>query len=219
MKMNSSIRLLTLTAVGVTLATLGVSHARADTSTSTYTFPTTSVYSGSTNNLSVPKTFSATIDDFNPALGMLTGVAFTYSYDFTTAYSGTTGGGGALSGTFTLAGTQVKVGGLVQYAGASFGGAGTGTGTASATSAAPIDPDNGVSEVTGSGTYAFVWSTTLNYSGSPGENLNGITLTPASSVTATYTYTPAAAPEPSTWAMLSVGAVGMAFALRRRGRA
>jgi len=153
---------------------------------------------------------------FDPGLGTLTGVVFSYDYDFklTMDFPAAGGGGGAsASGPFLLDGINPPGAG---------GGQGTGGGGAPGTTAEfPFSFTGTYIYPSDSGFADFVaaapgqtrtWDFAATVSASPGADITStVEMLNTSSVTVTYTYTPV--PEP---AALSLLVLGGATLLRRR---
>jgi hypothetical protein len=90
---------------------------------------------------------------------------------------------------------------------ASFNGDFNGSSEISVESTVPVTPDNSLSAFVGPGTFTFDLVGNVAFGSDAGfEMVDSVELNSVSNVVVTYTYTPDGVPEPSTWALLGVGA-------------
>ena len=193
-----------------------VASAHGAISTQTVSITPQTILSASTGGSSSASPLTATFNQFNPALGTLTNVGFTYTYNYNTTTGGTLGGagGGAANGNFLINGIVLQSGGQAVVGTTTYSVTAASSGTFNLTSSSPLVPDNSLSAVTGAGTYTFSFQDVVNYAGGgpSGAPPTTVALVSPSSDTVTYTYT-AAVPEPASLSLLGLGAIAL---LRRR---
>ena len=152
-------------------------------------------------------TDTATLPKFNPALGTLTDVTFSYNYGGAIDVEGGGGAVGQINGEIFVNGTDTAL---------SAGGGGFGPGGVSALNGSFTGTydDPNLPNDAGTGTVSLAWVTTGNYVsyayGTPTATLEATSPSP---VSVTYTYT--AVPEPTSLGLLFASGVSL-LARRRR---
>lgn len=170
--------------------------------------------SGQTN---FSHSFSGTVNQFDPALGTLTGITLDFSFTFSGSVTiGAAPGGGGLStgGSVTWNGDTIDGAG-----GGSGGGGGPGSVVNLQSTVSFLRSPAGLdfSMATGTGTALLSYDAGVSLS-FPGDTTINTFQLDAGSMTLTYAY--AAVPEPSTYAALAgFAALGVVIARRRRATA
>ena len=206
MRIVSFCKCLSGTALAVLLA--GAAGANAAMVAYSVDAATTLVPATTSSVSGVSYTDTSTFPQFNPALGTLTDVSFSYNYGAAIDVTGSGGAVGQISGELFVDGTDTGV----SATGGGFGPGGV-SDLSGAFSGTYDDPN--LSTLAGSGTNTFAWDTTGDYItvayGTPTASLEATSPSP---VSVTYTYTAAAVPEPASASLLAAG--GLALLARRR---
>lgn len=194
---------------------IAASVTHGETISQTYSVPSETVIGGATTSTTVPKNFVTNFNQFNPALGTLTGVDIDFVYDFLlTLNLGPDGGGGSGS-----AGGPIYINGFSDPAPT---GTGNGTGNGGGPNQVLLLPfaTNTTYATTASlGGFVGVGTGSVEYAASgfvspPVGGSASLALQGTSSVKVTYTYS---VPEPATAYLFGIGGVGL-LARRRRSQ-
>jgi hypothetical protein len=219
MKTNRLFRPLALALLAVAAALPGAARAQ-DTLTETYQFPVTNF-----SAIPLTATLTAPFSQFDPSLGTLTGATFNWEYDLSVHEQWSNNGENYYLFTGPVGINDPNQNTLqTYYYNFIVGGSGGGNNfeTERLPNFMPYSVPQYLGLLQGTGSYSLVWNAGCGPSvGSNGgyAAVLGVSLNSTSFVTVTYTYTPAVVPEPSTWALLGVGAGVLGVTWRRRPRA
>jgi hypothetical protein len=173
-------------------------------------------FTDSSGSSSFSPTFNATVNQFNPAVGILTSIDVTYSFTFSgSATIGANPGGGG----YSVGGSVLWNDDPVDGAGGDSGGGGGGPGSPVSVhvtaSHSGTPPGLNFATATGSGTAILGFGASLSMSGFPSGTTYGTFQLDSGTLQLTYGYS--AIPEPDTYALFAgLAGLGVASWHRRK---